>query len=168
MPQFKSILLPPSVTDIQWKHIQGSLLYYVHPLGFVKRQDNILKMSCSKGYAKATITYTDGSRKIEAVHRLVAKAFLPNPNNKPAVNHIDGIKINNQISNLEWATHSENKLHSFRVLNKEPGSGKLTRPQKLEIIKAYKLGSTLTELGNLYNVTKQAIFYIVKRSPLNE
>lgn len=61
-----------------------------------------------KGYLRVDL-YKDGKRKHFKVHRLVAEAFIPNPYNKPQVNHIDGNNQNNSVTNLEWVTDAENK-----------------------------------------------------------
>lgn len=55
------------------------------------------------------------NRKNRNIHRVIAETFIPNPNNLPCVNHKDGNKQNNRVDNLEWCTHSENMLHSFRT-----------------------------------------------------
>lgn len=65
------------------------------------------------GYLKITLRIDVKSRKTFSVHRLVAEGFIPNPENKPTVNHKDGIKINNNKTNLEWATRSEQVQHAW-------------------------------------------------------
>lgn len=69
------------------------------------------------GYMRVWVRQ-DGHRKKMSVHRLVAIAFIPNPENKPCVNHIDGNKNNNNVNNLEWCTFSENETHSHVSLGK--------------------------------------------------
>ena len=67
-----------------------------------------------KGYPQISLTH-NGVRYTFRIHTLVAKAFIPNPNNLPQVNHIDGNKCNNNVNNLEWITNLENMRHSWRI-----------------------------------------------------
>jgi hypothetical protein len=62
----------------------------------------------------------NGVKKIQSVHRIVAEAFLDNPDNLPIVNHINGIKTDNHADNLEWCDKSHDLLHSYRVLGRKP------------------------------------------------
>jgi len=64
-----------------------------------------------------------GDRKKYSVHRLVAKAFVPNPDNKPFINHKDGDKLNNHFTNLEWVTASENQKHAYATGLNSPNNG---------------------------------------------
>jgi hypothetical protein len=68
----------------------------------------------------------NNKQKMFSVHRLIATIFIPNPENKKCVNHKNGIKTDNRIENLEWCSYSENNLHAFRVLKRNPvGKNKL-------------------------------------------
>lgn len=78
-------------------------------------RERILKPWTATGYCYLNLC-KHGKQKTAKVHRLVAEAFLPNPQNKRCVNHINWIKTDNRVENLEWATHSENRFHAKRVL----------------------------------------------------
>ena len=87
--------------------------YSVSDEGLVRndKTNYILKNNIQQGYCHVTI-YINKKQKRMRVHRLVAEAFIPNPDNKPYVNHKDGIRSNNKIDNLEWTTPSENTQHA--------------------------------------------------------
>ena len=73
----------------------------------------------------------EGKTQSQRVHRLVAEAFIPNPDNKPQINHINGNPSDNRVENLEWCTQSENNIHSFRVLGRKPCKTMLGKIGKL-------------------------------------
>lgn len=79
----------------------------------LKTQKFLLGTVKNTGYKMVLLTLPDGKRSF-SIHRLVAEAFLPNTENKPYVNHKDGNKLNNHVSNLEWVTSSENHYHAIQ------------------------------------------------------
>lgn len=102
-----------------------------------------------------------------SVHRLVAEAFLPNPENLPCVNHINGIKKDNTISNLEWCTYSHNNQHSFDLGLSSKGSRhyktKLNEEQVLQISSLLDgQKHTQVQIAKMFNVPPQTIYDILK------
>ena len=111
-----------------WKDIAGlEGRYQVSSDGFVRSLPDIDGRGRFMPGIILSATATDGgySRvlmlgKDHKVHRLVAQAFLDNPNNHPQVNHLNGVRTDNQVGNLEWCSNSENQIHKYLVLGAKP------------------------------------------------
>ena len=168
-----------------WKDIPGyERLYQVSNLGNVKSCSKIRKggrYNCVRTYKEKQLKttknpygyiyvqlYGKNHTKKYFIHRLVALAFIPNPENKSSVNHINGIKHDNRVENLEWVTHSENTKHAFKnnlikiKKGEDSKSAKLTEKQVLEIRK-YKGIISQSKLGEIYGVGQDTISRIINR-----
>lgn len=98
-----------------WRDIPDFDMYEVSDEGQVRRKAQILKPgSIPTGHLTIALCRGKGKPKSMYVHRLVAQAFLDNPNNKPLVNHKNGDPKDNRLDNLEWSTYSENNTHAYR------------------------------------------------------
>lgn len=164
-----------------WKNIENyEGLYQVSNLGRVKSLERKVKGKAgyykvikekilnptlnNNGYHLVKLSKQSKCKGI-TVHRLVANAFIPNIDNKEQVNHIDGVKTNNRVSNLEWNTRSENMCHADNIgLRNIKGSkhvkSKLTEKQVLDIRESTLKG---VELAKIYDVRPQLISKIKRR-----
>jgi predicted DNA-binding protein YlxM (UPF0122 family) len=115
-----------------------------------------------KGYLEVAL-YNNGKRRDYRVHRLVALAFIPNPEDKPQVNHKNGKKQCNYDWNLEWATNQENQLHAYAndlhsaKLGEDNIKAKLTESQVIEIKQLLVEGTSQYKIAELYGVTRTTV-----------
>jgi len=159
----------------KWKPIGGyEELYEISNTGRVKSYHHshngriISPDKSNHGHLRIKLC-RNGNKDRKLVHRLVAKSFIPNPDNKPQINHIDGNPANNNVNNLEWSTQSENIKHAYDIGNKSKAGeahhmNKLSENDVLEIRAAYKLGCFLQkEIARAYGVRSTTISRIVNR-----
>lgn len=167
-----------SINREEWRWVPGyENLYMVSDLGNVmatepRRGSQVFKpmrqSMTGSGYPKVVLRKR-GKSTNAMVHRLVAAAFLPNPEHKDEVNHIDGNKKNNRLANLEWVTRSENALHASRVLGKHGGgvehSVKITPDIAREIFTA---DGSFASIGRKYGISDVMVSRIKHRKAWRE
>lgn len=133
---------------IEMKEIAGFENYTISDDGVVfSKKTGTFKKATSNGRGKGYMfvdLYKDGKRKRLYVHRLVAEAFVPNPCNKPYVNHLDGDTRNNKAENLEWCTPLENVEHASKILRVMEGYNNSN--YKKHLVKL------VTDLSQIYSV----------------
>lgn len=158
--------------SVQWRIIKGFEGYYeVSDTGLVRSVDRIVddsklhskklkgkvlklcKTQCRNGSKDGYYVVNlrqKGTSNVRFVHRLVAEAFLPNPKELPTVNHKNGNKQDNRISNLEWASHSENNTHALALKLRQPRSNwvvQLSNNKVIGVFRSVSEASRITGIG---------------------
>jgi hypothetical protein len=153
----------------EYKGIEVSSVGRIRRAANKRRKERILTEfpKDRDGYCRCSVQKQDGTWTSQPVHRLVAKAFLSNPLNKQAVNHIDGNRTNNKVENLEWVTPKENVIHSFKFGRRKeckivPRKTLLTDFQISQINKLREL-YTVNQIAKLFNIEYQSLKNIIHK-----
>ena len=169
--------------DIIWKNVVSNPNYEVSNIGEIRSKERYVKNSANtkrlvktrikkqfinNGYAYIQL-YINDVRTVMAIHRLVAEAFINNPDNKPMVNHLNGNKLKNNVCNLEWCTCIENIHHANRNNLSAKGErvwlSKLTESEVIEIRGLYSHGDqSHHKLAKKFNVSHGNIYKILNRT----
>lgn len=147
--------------------------------GYLVKSDGSIYRKTENGYVAVSLCYShdgyliaclkvNGKYKNFMAHRIVAKCFIPNPKNKPEVNHKDFDKENNDISNLEWVTRKENIHHYYKYSDNETQRGdkhpraKIRTNDISEILILHKQGKSYRDIAEKYNVSHNCIGKIIR------
>lgn len=149
---------------MEWRDIEGFDMYEVNASGQVRKKAQLLKPgSIPSGHLTVALCRGKDKPKSMYVHRLVALAFLDNPESKRVVNHKNGDPKDNRLENLEWVTHGENNTHAYR-------SNGRRAPSELKVIAVNNDGEMVmsfrsgADAARLLNVTTAAIWSAVRRN----
>lgn len=148
-----------------WVLLKETNSHLISNVGNIKsiKTNKIIKKHLDKdGYPRVGLYF---NKKIKSfyVHRLIANNFLNNKDNKPQVNHIDGNKQNNKISNLEWVTSSENRIHAFKIglqknkTGEDHHNSKLTINDIKEIRKLCELNVSQYKIAKIFNIRQPQV-----------
>lgn len=159
-----------------WKDVEGFEGYYkvsnrgrflrVSPYRYGKNE-RLLNPVNLFGYLRVSMTKGgDFKQATHPAHRLVARAFIPNPENKPFINHINGVKSDNRVENLEWCTQSENMKHAIETglfvaaRGERQANAKLKTTEVVEIKHLLASNESPVGISKIYKVSKQTILDI--------
>lgn len=165
-----------------WVPIDGyEGLYEVSDAGMVRSlkrtttSGRVLSQRAGTGGYLNVCLCKDNRKKTFVVHRLVARAFLDNPEGKSEVNHKNGIRTDNRVENLEWVTRSENEKHAYEVLGKSPQAYWKDRPRKFarrftdeQVLAIRSDERPYSQIAAEYGVSKTAIRDIKRRKNYRE
>lgn len=119
-----------------------------------------MKICVNRGYQVVSI-YINKKRFTTKVHRIIAECYLDNPSNYDYVNHKDGNKLNNNLSNLEWCTHKHNMQHAYNTGLNKGRQRKLTKDNCSDIIEAYNAGINQATIAKHYSVSQCIISEVI-------
>lgn len=160
----------------EWRWIpEHEELYMASSFGRIRshkrKKWRILSPELNRGYEMLLLRRQKNKKKGWYVHRLIALTFIPNPENKPCINHKNYIKNDNRVENLEWITWQGNVLHKNLITSKNPFLGiknpktKLTEQQIFEIRELRKTKSLSgKKLGKLFGVSDTNIYDIINHN----